>query len=43
MTAPRGSELWLAPGADHVDAFTTYPQEYTEKVAAYFNFRLGGK
>jgi dipeptidyl aminopeptidase/acylaminoacyl peptidase len=39
--APAGSEFWLAPGVDHVDAFTTYPDEYVRRVEAYFGERLG--
>ncbi len=36
-----GSELWLVPDVDHVDAFTTYPEEYVRRVEAYFGERLG--
>ena len=35
------SDLWLAPDVDHVDAFLTYPEEYTDRVASYFRERLG--
>ena len=35
------SILWLAPDVDHVDAFLTYPEEYTNRVATYFQERLG--
>jgi pimeloyl-ACP methyl ester carboxylesterase len=34
------SGRWLVPGVDHVDAFLTYPDEYTERVVAYFRGRL---
>ena len=37
------SALWLAPGSDHVDAFLDYPEEYVDRVAAYFETRLGGQ
>jgi fermentation-respiration switch protein FrsA (DUF1100 family) len=39
--APAGSDFWLVPGVDHVDAFTTYPVEYVRRVEAYFGERLG--
>ena len=34
------SELWLVEDVDHVDAFDTYPEEYAERVTAYFAGRL---
>lgn len=40
-SAHEGSELWLVPGSDHVDAFLDAPHEYVERVDAYFNGRLG--
>ena len=38
--AHPGSEIWIAPGADHVDAFNSYPGEYVDRVASYFFTRL---
>jgi pimeloyl-ACP methyl ester carboxylesterase len=38
--AHPGSELWLVPGVDHVDAFIDYPVEYIERVDRYFHGRL---
>ena len=40
--APAGSELWLVPGAGHVDAFEVRPDEYMQRVIAYFDGRLRG-
>lgn len=42
LAAHRESVLWLAPGVEHVDAFLTYPEDYVNRVAAYFKGRLGG-
>ncbi len=39
-SAPTGSELWLAPGSDHADAVLDAPDEYVERVDAYFRSRL---
>ena len=33
--APK--ELWVAPGAAHARSFTTHPDEYTRRVAAFVN------
>ena len=41
QAAPQGSELWLVPGADHVDAFIAQPEEYVERVTRYFETTLG--
>jgi len=41
--APAGSKIWIAPGADHVDAFNNYPDEYVRRVESYFEERLGGR
>lgn len=38
--APANSELWLVPGSDHVDAFLDHPDEYVERLDAYFRIRL---
>ncbi|NQW22443.1 MAG: alpha/beta fold hydrolase [SAR202 cluster bacterium] len=38
--APDGSDLWLAPDVDHVDAFLTYPDEYEDRVSKYLGSRL---
>jgi len=34
------TQLWLVEGAEHVQAYRTSPQEYVERVAAYFEGRL---
>lgn len=39
--AHPGSVIWLVPGVDHIDAFVTYPEEYVERLADYFNEQLG--
>jgi fermentation-respiration switch protein FrsA (DUF1100 family) len=33
-------ELWIVPGADHVQAYNTAPDEYMDKVAAFFEAAL---
>lgn len=33
------SQLWLVPDIEHMDSFLTHPEEYTEKVLAYFHDR----
>ncbi len=38
--APAGSEIWLVPGVDHVDAFKEYPDEYVDRLTGYFEERL---
>ena len=35
------SSIWLVPEVEHVDAFLTYPDEYIERVMAYYDARLG--
>ena len=35
------SQIWLVPEVDHVDAFLTHPDDYVDRVAAYFETRLG--
>ena len=35
-----GSTIWLVSDVDHVDAFSTYPEEYVERVVDYFNGQL---
>ncbi len=39
--AHPGSSLWLVPDVDHTDAFSTYPEEYVERVVGYFDEQLG--
>ena len=39
-SAPAGSELWLVPDVDHVDSFTTHPDEYIRRIIRYFEGRL---
>jgi fermentation-respiration switch protein FrsA (DUF1100 family) len=36
----QSSSLWLVPDTDHVDAFLNFPDEYAERVVAYFRERL---
>ena len=43
QSAPAGSSIWLVPDIDHVDAFTTYPEEYVERVRAYLDDRFGSQ
>jgi len=38
--AKEGSSIWLVPEVDHVDAFLTHPDEYTERVDEYFSSRF---
>ena len=40
--AHPGSSIWLVPGVEHVDAFLTYPDEYVQRVIAYYDASLGG-
>ena len=40
LASHAGSDLWLADGVDHVDAFLRYPDEYVERVVSYFDARL---
>ena len=37
------STLWLVPEVDHTDAFATHPDEYVERIAKYFESRLGAQ
>ena len=39
--AAVGSKLWLSPGSEHADAVIDAPDEYVERVDAYFRGRLG--
>lgn len=41
--APRGSGIWLVPDVEHVDTFLTYPDEYVDRIRAYYEARLGGR
>ena len=43
MASHRDSVLWLVPDVGHADAFKERPEEYVERVAAYFSGRLGVK
>lgn len=36
-SADPDTELWLAPGCDHVRAFTTYPSEWERRVMAFLD------
>ena len=38
--AAVGSELWLSPGSEHADAVIDAPDEYVERVDAYYHSRL---
>ena len=40
--AHPGSSIWLVPEVEHVDAFLTYPDEYIERIMAYYDARLSG-
>jgi pimeloyl-ACP methyl ester carboxylesterase len=39
--APAGSVLWLTDAEEHARSFKDFPDEYVERVAAYFDARLG--
>lgn len=39
--APEGSELWLVPGARHVEAFALAPDAYEARVLAFLARHLG--
>ncbi len=41
--AHPGSELWITPGADHIDSFSNYPEEYVNRLVSYFAARTGGE
>ena len=41
-SAPAGSELWVIRGSDHADAFIDAPDEYVERLDAYYRDRLAG-
>jgi len=41
--APQGSTLWAVEGVDHLDAFIEHPDEYAERVMAYFSEQLALK
>ena len=43
LASPPGSSLWRVDGVGHTDAFDEHPDEYVERVAAYFESRLGGE
>lgn len=38
--AAPGSDLWLAPAADHVRAFRAFPDEYVARVGEYYEARF---
>ncbi len=40
QAAKPGSALWLVPNVGHVEAFKTYPNDYTERISTYFLSRL---
>lgn len=40
--APAGSQLWLVPGAAHVQAHAVAPGEYERRVSAFLAERLSG-
>ena len=37
------SSIWLVPGADHVDAFLTHPDEYVQRVVDYLESRFSAQ
>ena len=39
--AYAGSKLWIVPDVDHSDVFDARPDEYVERVEAYFRSQLG--
>ena len=39
--AYAGSELWTLPGVEHSGVFDARPDEYAERVGAYFEAQLG--
>ena len=41
MASHRDSELWIVPGTDHGDAYSTLLEEYLDRVTGYFYERLG--
>ena len=41
-SAAAGSELWVVQGSEHADAVIDAPDEYVERVDAYFRDRLSG-
>jgi pimeloyl-ACP methyl ester carboxylesterase len=41
QAAHPDSTIWLVPEVDHVDAFSTHPDEYVARVVDYFARRLG--
>ena len=43
MASHPDSSLWLVDGLGHTDAFDEHPDEYVERVVAYFESRLGGE
>lgn len=40
QAAHPDSSIWLVPEVDHVDAFSTHPEEYVARVVDYFTRRL---
>jgi fermentation-respiration switch protein FrsA (DUF1100 family) len=34
------NQLWLIPDVGHVEAYTTYPEEYVSRVTAFFGDAL---
>jgi pimeloyl-ACP methyl ester carboxylesterase len=41
QAAHLDSIIWLVPEVDHVDSFSTHPEEYVTRVVDYFTRRLG--
>jgi fermentation-respiration switch protein FrsA (DUF1100 family) len=42
-SASTASELWLVPKAGHAFTHATAPEEYLERVAAFFDAQLAGR
>jgi uncharacterized protein len=42
-STPNRSQLWIAPEAAHTGAFGLYPEEYEQRVSAFFDAALLGK
>ena len=36
----EGNEVWLVPGVDHTKAYKSFPQEYIDRITAFFDREL---
>ena len=39
--SPAGSAIWLVPDMAHLQAYVAHPEDYVDRVAAYFERQLG--